>query len=107
MGRLDGKVALITGAASGIGAAIALRFAQEGARIAGIDIQDLADGDWSEALRLTGDGPLHKVDVRDKGAVANAVAEVSRALGERKGAVPPNVCPWPASERQYPSCRIL
>ncbi len=81
MGRLDGKVALITGAASGIGAAIALRFAQEGARIAGIDIQDLADGDWSEALRLTGDGPLHKVDVRDKGAVANAVAEVEAQMG--------------------------
>jgi len=81
MGRLDGKVALITGAASGIGAAIALRFAQEGARIAGMDIQDLADGDWSEALRLTGDGPLHKVDVRDKGAVASAVAEVEAQMG--------------------------
>ena len=81
MGRLDGKVALITGAASGIGAAIALRFAQEGARIAGMDIQDLADGDWSEALRLTGDGPLHKVDVRDKGAVASAVAEVEGQMG--------------------------
>jgi len=81
MGRLDGKVALVTGAASGIGAAIALRFAQEGARIAGMDIQDLADGDWSEALRLTGDGPLHKVDVRDKGAVASAVAEVEAQMG--------------------------
>ena len=35
-------------------------------------------------------------------ACAKAAAEVSSARGERKGAVPPNVCPCPASERQYP-----
>ena len=37
-GRLEGKVALVTGAASGIGAACARRFADEGARVAGIDM---------------------------------------------------------------------
>jgi NAD(P)-dependent dehydrogenase (short-subunit alcohol dehydrogenase family) len=82
MGRLEGKVALITGAASGIGAAIALRFAQEGARIAGLDIQDLAEGDWAEAVRLAGDGRLHKLDVRDKDAVGRAVAEVESDFGQ-------------------------
>ena len=39
MARLDGKVAFITGAASGIGAASALRFAQEGASLVGFDLE--------------------------------------------------------------------
>jgi NAD(P)-dependent dehydrogenase (short-subunit alcohol dehydrogenase family) len=41
--RLDGKVAIITGGASGIGAAVARRFADEGARIAIADLKPPAD----------------------------------------------------------------
>jgi glucose 1-dehydrogenase len=40
VGRLDGKVAIVTGAASGIGRAIALRFAAEGAKVVVADIVD-------------------------------------------------------------------
>jgi NAD(P)-dependent dehydrogenase (short-subunit alcohol dehydrogenase family) len=46
-GRLDGKVCVITGAGSGIGAESALRFAEEGARVVGVDLADVRGVDLS------------------------------------------------------------
>src|SRR5882672_4989267 len=54
MGRLAGRVAVITGAASGIGAACARRFAAEGAAIAGLDVQKPVDDGWD---RVTAAAP--------------------------------------------------
>jgi NAD(P)-dependent dehydrogenase (short-subunit alcohol dehydrogenase family) len=53
MGRLDGKVCVITGTASGIGAETARLFQQEGAKVAGVDLSDEAVGDLTIQADVT------------------------------------------------------
>lgn len=59
MPMLDGQIAIVTGAADGIGKAIATRFAAEGARLVLADlnplVEDVADGLPTEAAALVGD----------------------------------------------------
>lgn len=50
MGRMDGKVAIVTGGGNGLGRATAVRFAQEGA--AGVVVADLLEGPAQETVRL-------------------------------------------------------
>jgi NAD(P)-dependent dehydrogenase (short-subunit alcohol dehydrogenase family) len=54
VGRVDGKVAIVTGAASGIGRATALALAREGARVALADIDDATGSDASEEIQEGG-----------------------------------------------------
>ena len=54
MGRLDGKVALITGTGGGQGRAAALRFAGEGARVFGCDINQAGHDETCELVRRAG-----------------------------------------------------
>jgi NAD(P)-dependent dehydrogenase (short-subunit alcohol dehydrogenase family) len=63
-GRLDGKVALITGAGSGMGLAAAKLFASEGARVVVTDVVDDAGAAAAEAVRAQGgEAALVRADV--------------------------------------------
>ena len=80
MGRLEGKVAVVTGAASGIGLACALRYAEEGAIVVGSDLAE-SDG-WDRAAAAAKGSQFHVVDVREEEAqqamAASAVDEFGR-----------------------------
>jgi NAD(P)-dependent dehydrogenase (short-subunit alcohol dehydrogenase family) len=81
MGRLDGRIAFITGAASGIGAASALRFAQEGASLAGFDLKESFEDDWAAAVKAAPAACFTTGDVRDHQALTDAVAAVKERFG--------------------------
>jgi NAD(P)-dependent dehydrogenase (short-subunit alcohol dehydrogenase family) len=74
-GQLDGKAALVTGAASGIGRATALAMAREGARVVVADM-DAAGGEQTAALiaQTGGQGSFVRVDVSRAGEVEALVA---------------------------------
>jgi NAD(P)-dependent dehydrogenase (short-subunit alcohol dehydrogenase family) len=77
MGLLDGQRAVVTGGASGIGRATARRMAEEGARVAVIDI----NGDAAQEVAAEIDGTAHVADVTDPDALSGAVDDAVRAMG--------------------------
>ncbi|PAY06763.1 3-oxoacyl-ACP reductase [Bradyrhizobium sp. UFLA03-84] len=80
MARFEGKVVIVTGAASGIGAATARRFASEGAKVALIDRDEIRLAEV--AKELEGDRTLaHAADVSDAEAVSQMVATVVKHFG--------------------------
>ena len=81
--RLEGRAALVTGAASGIGRAVAVRFAAEGARVALLDKADEAAlGAVADEIGRAGGRAVGLVaDVSDAAAVDEAVSQAAAEIG--------------------------
>jgi NAD(P)-dependent dehydrogenase (short-subunit alcohol dehydrogenase family) len=79
MGRLEGKVALVTGAASGIGKAAALLFAEEGAAVVAADINE------ASLAKLQSEGPAKlataQLDVTSPESFETVVRDIVRNYG--------------------------
>jgi NAD(P)-dependent dehydrogenase (short-subunit alcohol dehydrogenase family) len=61
MGRLDGKVCVITGSASGIGAETATLFKEEGATVVGVDLSEGSAGDFAIQADVTDEAQIRDV----------------------------------------------
>ena len=68
MGKLDSKIAIVTGAGQGIGRAIAIKLAAEGASVAVTDVNEATAKDTAEAIAgALGAGHPHRRDVAGVG----------------------------------------
>ncbi|MDT5096738.1 MAG: hypothetical protein QOC76_475 [Mycobacterium sp.] len=82
MSRLDGKVALVTGAGKGIGRGIARRFAREGAKVVVAELDPDAGKQVAEDLdELGGEGLFISTDVSQKADIERAVDTAQLAFG--------------------------
>ena len=81
MGRVDNKVAIVTGGSAGIGRAAAILLAKEGARVAVVDIDDRAGRDTVDEIQSGGGraGFWH-MDVRKSMEIKNAFHEINETF---------------------------
>ena len=82
MGRMEGKIAVVTGAGSGIGRAVAVMFAKEGAKVV---CANRSESDGNETLRLIeeagGEGVYVKTDVRRRADIKKLHTATLEAYG--------------------------
>src|SRR5699024_12566617 len=82
MARMDGRVAVISGAGAGIGRATALRLAAEGAAILALDLDSGSAERTAESVRDTGRAAVAAgVDVRDRPRLDAVIAAGAAELG--------------------------
>src|SRR5690554_6138075 len=83
MGKLDGKVAFITGAGAGIGRASALLFAREGASVAIVEIDPVQGQETVDMILAQGSqAMLCQTDITDQQSVEQAVNAVLERFGQ-------------------------
>jgi 2-hydroxycyclohexanecarboxyl-CoA dehydrogenase len=81
-GRLNGKVAIVTGGASGIGLGVAARLARDGAHVAVFDLDGDAAQAAAEKIRADGGSAMAAaVDVGDRAQIDRAVQQVREEFG--------------------------
>lgn len=82
MGRLEGRIAVVTGAARGIGAAEAVKLAEEGAKVAVLDLTEEACRETVEAIEAAGsEGLAVGCDVSNAKEVTTAFEKVADHFG--------------------------
>ena len=80
--RLKGKVALITGAGSGMGRAASVLFAREGAKVAAIDVTEASAAETARMIKSSGGDAISlRADVSDSEDARAMVEETVRAFG--------------------------
>jgi NAD(P)-dependent dehydrogenase (short-subunit alcohol dehydrogenase family) len=81
-GRLAGKVALITGAGSGMGRTAALLFAQEGAAVVAADVATAGEKTAAEIQRADGEAIFVPTDVSDEAQVESMIGQAIQRFGK-------------------------
>ncbi|MCE2390890.1 MAG: SDR family oxidoreductase [Proteobacteria bacterium] len=87
MGRLEGRSVLVTGAASGIGLECVRRFADEGANVAGFDLNEPEGDAWERATAEAPGEIFVRGDVREEDSVRSCVEAALERFGSLQGLV--------------------